>query len=82
MARALQNLHRRSFSAEEALVSQSRWITIDGNEAVANVAYRASEVIAIYPITPSSPSTCHGSMAWRISLVSFGAPLAPGAIAT
>ncbi len=27
---------------------------IDGNEAAASVAYRASEVIAIYPITPSS----------------------------
>jgi pyruvate-ferredoxin/flavodoxin oxidoreductase len=30
-------------------------ITIDANEAVAYVAYRLSEVIAIYPITPSSP---------------------------
>lgn len=30
-------------------------ITIDGNEAAAYVAYRVSEVIAIYPITPSSP---------------------------
>src|SRR2546428_9498475 len=30
-------------------------ITVDGNEAAANVAYRVSEVIAIYPITPSSP---------------------------
>ena len=29
--------------------------TIDGNEAVARVAYRLSEVIAIYPITPASP---------------------------
>ena len=29
-------------------------ITIDANEAVANVAYRLAEVIAIYPITPSS----------------------------
>jgi len=29
-------------------------LTIDANEAVANVAYRLSEVIAIYPITPSS----------------------------
>jgi len=29
--------------------------TIDGNEAVAHVAYRTNEVIAIYPITPSSP---------------------------
>ncbi len=29
--------------------------TIDGNEAVASVAYRVNEVCAIYPITPSSP---------------------------
>src|SRR5512142_2182312 len=29
--------------------------TMDANEAVANVAYRLAEVIAIYPITPSSP---------------------------
>ena len=29
--------------------------TIDGNEAVARVAYRLNEVIAIYPITPASP---------------------------
>src|SRR5688572_18821760 len=28
--------------------------TIDGNEAAASVAYRLSEAIAIYPITPSS----------------------------
>ncbi len=28
--------------------------TMDANEAVANVAYRLNEVIAIYPITPSS----------------------------
>ncbi len=27
---------------------------LDGNEAVAEIAYQASEVIAIYPITPSS----------------------------
>jgi len=30
-------------------------ITIDGNQAVASVAHRVNEVIAIYPITPSSP---------------------------
>src|SRR5215472_13524738 len=30
-------------------------VTIDGNEAAAYVAYQAGEVIAIYPITPSSP---------------------------
>ena len=31
-----------------------RMQTVDGNEAVAAVAHRSSEVIAIYPITPSS----------------------------
>lgn len=31
------------------------YITVDGNEACASVAYRCSEVIAIYPITPASP---------------------------
>src|SRR5690242_12855676 len=30
-------------------------IIVDGNEAVADVAYRLNEIIAIYPITPSSP---------------------------
>jgi len=32
----------------------SRLVTIDGNEAAAHVAYKTNEVIAIYPITPSS----------------------------
>lgn len=32
-----------------------RWFTVEGNEAVANIAYALSEVIAIYPITPSTP---------------------------
>jgi pyruvate-ferredoxin/flavodoxin oxidoreductase len=31
-----------------------RMITIDGNEATASTAHRINEVIAIYPITPSS----------------------------
>src|SRR3974390_1976673 len=30
-------------------------VTLDGNEAVAYVAYHVSEIAAIYPITPSSP---------------------------
>ncbi len=30
-------------------------VILDGNEAVASVAYRLNEVIAIFPITPSSP---------------------------
>jgi pyruvate-ferredoxin/flavodoxin oxidoreductase len=32
-----------------------RFITVEGNEAAARVAYSVSEVCAIYPITPSSP---------------------------
>jgi pyruvate-ferredoxin/flavodoxin oxidoreductase len=31
------------------------WITAEGNEAVATIAHALSEVIAIYPITPSTP---------------------------
>ena len=33
---------------------ETRWMTVDGNEAAARIAYRLSDVIAIYPITPSS----------------------------
>ncbi len=36
-------------------MAQSQVRTLDGNEAVAHIAYRLNEVIAIYPITPASP---------------------------
>jgi pyruvate-ferredoxin/flavodoxin oxidoreductase len=36
-------------------MSNARMVTIDGNEAAAYIAHLTSEVIAIYPITPSSP---------------------------
>ena len=35
--------------------SNREMLTLDGNEAVARVAYKLSEVVAIYPITPSTP---------------------------
>src|SRR6478672_10332030 len=35
-------------------VEKPRLVTLDGNEAAASVAHRLSEVICIYPITPSS----------------------------
>src|SRR6201990_3309271 len=35
-------------------MTQRAQITIDGNEAAAYVAHHVNEVIAIYPITPSS----------------------------
>src|SRR5688572_29061289 len=33
----------------------STYVTIDGNDAAARIAYKTNEVIAIYPITPSTP---------------------------
>src|SRR5829696_7117166 len=48
--------HGALVSCQEVFfMSEARRIIVDGNEAAASVAYRASEVIAIYPITPSSP---------------------------
>lgn len=43
-------------------------VTIDANEAVAYVAYRVNEVIAIYPITPSSTMGEHAD-AWSAAKV-------------
>ncbi|RIK53880.1 MAG: pyruvate:ferredoxin (flavodoxin) oxidoreductase [Chloroflexi bacterium] len=40
--------------AQPEQVARREQVTIDGNEAAAYVAYKTSEVIAIYPITPSS----------------------------
>jgi pyruvate-ferredoxin/flavodoxin oxidoreductase len=39
---------------EDRLMSRIK-VTVDGNEAAAYVAHKTNEVIAIYPITPSSP---------------------------
>jgi pyruvate-ferredoxin/flavodoxin oxidoreductase len=35
-------------------VAERRFVTLDGNEATANIAHLCNEVMAIYPITPSS----------------------------
>jgi len=35
-------------------VADRRFVTVDGNEATANIAHLVNEVMAIYPITPSS----------------------------
>ena len=37
------------------MAKEKKFITCDGNTAVANIAYLFSEHAAIYPITPSSP---------------------------
>ncbi|MFM2105228.1 MAG: pyruvate:ferredoxin (flavodoxin) oxidoreductase [Chloroflexota bacterium] len=41
------------------MTTSERWEILDGNEAAARVAYAASEVIAIYPITPASAMAEH-----------------------
>ena len=38
---------------------EKKFITCDGNQAAAHIAYMFSEVAAIYPITPSSPMAEH-----------------------
>ena len=35
-------------------MAERRFVTLDGNEATANIAHFCNEVMAIYPITPSS----------------------------
>ena len=37
------------------MLDKNNMIMVDGNEAAAKIAHKVSEVIAIYPITPSSP---------------------------
>ena len=45
-------------------VKMKKYKTMDANEAVANVAYKFSELCGIYPITPASP------MAEKVDLLS------------
>ena len=40
-----------------------KYLSMDGNQAAAHVAYAFSEVASIYPITPSSPMAEHAE-AW------------------
>lgn len=41
------------------MAKEKKFITCDGNQAAAHVAYMFSELAAIYPITPSSPMAEH-----------------------
>ncbi len=42
-------------TSKRGISMKRKFKTMDANEAVAHIAYGVSEVIAIYPITPSSP---------------------------
>ena len=39
----------------DGAATRTAWKTLDGNAAAVDVAYRLTDVAAIYPITPSSP---------------------------
>ncbi|MEM1167002.1 MAG: pyruvate:ferredoxin (flavodoxin) oxidoreductase [Planctomycetota bacterium] len=49
--------------SHHTITSAAHHVTLDGNEAAAAVAYAASEVVAIYPITPASAMGEHAD-AW------------------
>ena len=51
------------FESRRRPVEKRRFVTIDGNEATANIAHLCNEVMAIYPITPS---VGHGRDARRL----------------
>ncbi|MBL4832021.1 MAG: pyruvate:ferredoxin (flavodoxin) oxidoreductase, partial [Aliivibrio sp.] len=50
----LEEKHQKTWQSKNNLSTESVMHTCDGNEATAHIAYRVSEVCAIYPITPSS----------------------------
>ena len=49
------SFNSKSTQFEVPSIMNRQHVTIDGNEAAAYVAFKTNEVIAIYPITPSSP---------------------------
>src|SRR5687767_12075439 len=55
-ARAVASCLANDFNHRPMPLSRQKTgcVTCDANEAVASVAYRLNELIAIYPITPSS----------------------------
>jgi pyruvate-ferredoxin/flavodoxin oxidoreductase len=50
----VEDFYEKNLLLKEQVTMKRPVINIDGNEATASVAHRLSEVIAIYPITPSS----------------------------
>ena len=44
----------KNIKINNLVMSEKKFITCDGNYAAAHIAYKFSEVAAIYPITPSS----------------------------
>jgi pyruvate-ferredoxin/flavodoxin oxidoreductase len=51
----MSNTIIQALAPDRAAAAKRKTVTVDGNEATAYVAYKTNELIAIYPITPSSP---------------------------
>ncbi len=51
----MSNTIVQELKTQRAADVKRKTVTVDGNEATAYVAYKTNELIAIYPITPSSP---------------------------
>jgi hypothetical protein len=66
MIRSSNSLLEEPTPKSEVQLPVASFTTIDGNEAAARIAYKLSEVIAIYPITPSTPMS-ESSDAWAAS---------------
>ncbi len=66
MIRSSNSLLEEPLIKSEGELPAGKFTTIDGNEAAARIAYMLSEVIAIYPITPSTPMG-ESSDAWAVS---------------
>ena len=50
----MQEINTKFINKITFTMSEKKFITCDGNYAAAHIAYKFSEVAAIYPITPSS----------------------------
>ena len=50
----METITKRNISSEKARIDRPNYAIMDGNEAASHIAYKTSEVCAIYPITPSS----------------------------
>jgi pyruvate-ferredoxin/flavodoxin oxidoreductase len=50
----METIAKEKISSKQIRSGSSTSAIMDGNEAAAYIAYKTSEVCAIYPITPSS----------------------------
>ena len=52
-------LNLSTLTSQLSKTMSKNFVTVDGNEAAAHIAYEFTEIAAIYPITPSSPMAEH-----------------------